>query len=301
MNKKLINASLITAMCFYGYAHAADSNPKISGVVEVEMTADSIAASTVELAFSKQVNSSVTADMSLLYEGATTDIDAATITIAPKESGWNITSGQFVVPFGSFDSNMISDPLTLELAETNANALQFGYEAGGFVLSAYTASGATSLDTNGYNLAYKYESDKARFGLGMGSTNNLSKSGGIDSTDQVAGQSLIATMGLGGLDLTYENIAAGAAFTTGTLIGQQPTATNIELAYGFTLGGKETTLALGSQSSEQANGLLAKSRTMLGLSSEIMQGTSLGLEYNEETDYASVASSNITVKLAVEF
>lgn len=301
MKRSLISAAIVFAIGPYGYAHAADTSPDISGVVEVEMTEENIAVSTVELGFSQQINDTVSAEMSFLYEGDTTDVDVAAITIAPKESGWSIITGQFYTPFGSFDSNMISDPLTLAIGETRANAIQLGYEAAGFDISAYTASSATSLDTNGYKLTYSYENNSVSFGLGIGSTNDLSKSGGIDSTDMVAGQSLIATMGFGGLNLIYENIAADAAFTTGILTGQQPTATNIELAYSFKLGGKETTLALGSQTSEQASVLLAKSRTIFGLSSEIMPGTSLSLEYNEETDYASTTTSATTAKLAVEF
>lgn len=305
MNKSLISAAIISAMGLLGTAQAADTAPVINGLVEVEITADSIAASTVGLGISKQVNDMVSAEMSLLYEGATTDIDTASITIAPQTGGWHITTGQFYIPFGSFNSNMISDPITLEMAETGANALQIGYEDSGFAISAYTAAGATSLDTMGANINYNYEKDSTRFVIDLGYTNNLGKSAGISAdlvTDAVIGQSVMAMVEMDGFSLVYENIAAATAFTSGTLLtGNMPIATNIEMAYGFDLGGKETTVAIAAQTSEGANDLFAKNRNLFTISSMIMQGTSLGLEYMQETDYASVITSAITAKLAVEF
>lgn len=306
MNKSLISAAVISVMGLYGQVHAADTDLDIGGVVEVEITENSIAASTVELGLSKQVNDMVSAEMSLLYEGATTDIDVAAITISPKGAGWNIKTGQFYVPFGSFESNMISDPLTLGMAETRANALQLGYEKSGFGVSAYVASGLTSLDTNGYHVSYSYESDSVNFGLDLGMTNDLGNSSGIQGlanvpTDQVIGQSLSTRIEGAGVSLIYETILSDAAFTTGDLTGLQPTATNIELAYNFKLGGKDTNIALASQTSEQASGLLAQSRYMFAFSNEVMKGTSLGIEYMQETDYASAITTAITAKLAVEF
>lgn len=301
MNKSSFGAIVFSAMGLLATAHAAETAPIIGGVVEVEITADSIAASTVVLAVNKQVNDMVSAEMSLLYEGATTDIDTASITIASQDNGWHVTSGQFFVPFGSFDSNMISDPVTLELGETRANALQLGYEYNGFGIAAYTAAGASSLDTTGVNLGYQYEGKDIYAAILLGGTTDLSKSAGIDSTDQVIGQSISAVFEINGFSVIYENIAATSAFTTGTLTGQAPIATNIELGYGFQMGGKDTILALSGQTSEGANGLLPQTRAMLTFSSEVMKGTSLGLEYMQETDYASAISTAITAKLAVEF
>ena len=305
MNKSLISAAVISFIGLYGTAQATDTALVISGQVEVELTADSIAASTVGLGVSKQVNDMVSTEMSLLYEGATTDIDTASITIAPQTGGWHITTGQFFLPFGSFNSNMISDPITLEMAETGANALQIGYEDSGFGISAYTAAGASSLDTMGANINYHYEKDSTKFGIDLGYTTNLGKSAGISAdgvTDAVIGQSIMAMAEMNGFSLVYENIAATTAFTTGALLtGNMPVVTNIELAYGFDLGGKETTVAVAAQSSEGANDLFAKTRNLFTFSSMIMQGTSLGLEYKQETDYASTETTAITAKLAVEF
>jgi hypothetical protein len=45
------------------------------------------------------------------------------------------------VPFGNFESQIISDPLTLEIGEAGEDALQVGVEVEGFYDSIYTFNG----------------------------------------------------------------------------------------------------------------------------------------------------------------
>ncbi len=48
------------------------------------------------------------------------------------------------MPFGNFESNMISDPVTLTLAETREDVVQVGFGTeGGFYDSAYFFNGDT--------------------------------------------------------------------------------------------------------------------------------------------------------------
>ncbi len=54
------------------------------------------------------------------------------------------TGGRFTVPFGSYETNMISDPLTLEIGETGEDALMVGFEAAGFYGSFYVFNGDTN-------------------------------------------------------------------------------------------------------------------------------------------------------------
>jgi len=48
-----------------------------------------------------------------------------------------LTAGKMYVPFGNFESNMIQDPVTLEIGETRESAGQVGFEHSGFYGSAY--------------------------------------------------------------------------------------------------------------------------------------------------------------------
>ena len=301
MNKPLIFATLISTIGLPVHAEET-TGPNFGGLLEVTMTADNLALAKAELLLNQPINPFVTADLSLLYEGDTTDVDVATISMGGAESPWSLTTGQYYIPFGSFETYMVSDPLTMDLAKTRAQALQVGYGAKGFAVTAYIVSGTASLDTQGYNLSYHYEGADTHFTLIAGGTSDLSKAVNIDATDAVAGQSLSAILNLGGMSLIYENISAATAFTTGlTMTGQMPSATNIELGYEFTLAGKDSVIALANQTSTGADQLLAKNRNMLVVGSEIVEQTYLSLEFSQETDYSAAVSEAITLKLAAEF
>jgi len=52
-----------------------------------------------------------------------------------------ITAGQIYVPFGAYETNMVSEPLTLELGETRETSLQVGFVKGDFAGSVYAFNG----------------------------------------------------------------------------------------------------------------------------------------------------------------
>src|SRR5210317_89231 len=122
----------------------------LSGVVEVEAfsaedfngadTSD-ITLATVGLGLDAEITEWVNAHILLLYEEDDTepmDLDEGTITLGNLEKfPLYLNAGKMYVPFGSFESNMISDPLTLELGETRESAAQVGFEASGFYGSFY--------------------------------------------------------------------------------------------------------------------------------------------------------------------
>jgi hypothetical protein len=119
----------------------------ISGVVEAEAGFSStdyndsatddvdesdIVLATVELGIDAEVYKHVSGHILLLYEEDENDgniaIDEGFITIDGKDVvPLYLNAGQLYVPFGQFESHMITDPLTLDLGETSQSAVQVGF------------------------------------------------------------------------------------------------------------------------------------------------------------------------------
>lgn len=287
---------------------------EIGGLLEVEATSgedtSDIAVATAELGFSGQVNDKVSGEVVLLHEAGEPDpivVDIATVTLGFSDS-LSLTAGQSYAPFGVFDSHMISEPLTLELAETGATLLQADYTTGPLTASLYTFNGANAsdeeIDNWGVNLAYAAES----FGVTVGYIANIGDSDGIAAAtidSEVPGMSLSAGAHFGNFSMIAEYVTALQKFQPGdgnadyTLATKaQPSANNMELAY--TSG--DTTLALSAQRSEQADMLgLSKRRTSAAISHNYMSNTTLALEYARDEDYADVDSSMVTAQVVVWF
>ena len=119
----------------------------ISGVIEAEAgfvnndyadpgTADTdesdIVLATVELGVDAQIHKHVSGHILFLFEEDENDDNIAVDEGFIALDGADVVpvylnAGKFYVPFGNFESHMISDPVTLELAETNESAVQVGF------------------------------------------------------------------------------------------------------------------------------------------------------------------------------
>ena len=84
---------------------------------------------TVELGLDIQATDYLGGHILLLWEEGETepvDLDEAVIRLTYPRPLWGVTAGftggKMYVPFGKFNSFMISDPLTLDLGETNQSA-----------------------------------------------------------------------------------------------------------------------------------------------------------------------------------
>ena len=313
----------------------------ISGLIEVEAghvspyTGDAesdIILATFELGIEAQINDWVKATASLLYEQDETDleVDVASITIANADATpFFITAGQIYVPFGAFETNLVSDPLTLEIGETRESAVQAGFVSGDFLGSLYVFNGDNKIDGKnrvgswGANLGYAHEQDGSAWGLGVGYISDLGDSdslqevidenlAGVDPADRTAGWTLNATAKLGPVTLIGEYLTAADEFDTGSLdfdgTGAKPSAWNLEAGFSFPVLGRESVAALAYQGTREAVGLaLPEERLMLGWSVEVFERTSLSLEWAHDKDYAvsdggtGESADTFTAQLAVEF
>ena len=213
-------------------------------------------------------------------------VDEAYITLANSEvTPFYATFGRIYVPFGSFESNMISDPITLTLAETRNEVIQLGFETdsgfygSGFVFNGdipeaekgFTERKNTHIADYGINIGYTFEKDNFDLDVGAGYMNNLAASGGIYGAmdgnaacagddcvkDHVGGMSLYAIANIGDFNLIGEYVAATEDFASTDFVnaaakGQKlrPKAWNIEGAYHFTMVGKKAVFSLGYQKSD---------------------------------------------------
>lgn len=321
----------------------------ISGVVEVaasyendveNVESSDVSLATVELSIDAHVNDWVVANVVLLYEEGDTplDVDGATITLGnDKHSPGYLTVGRMAVPFGNFSSNMLSDPVTLEMAETVESTVQLGYNRDGWSGSIYLFNGASDevdgeshIDQFGANLSYARESDTLSYDLGISYINSMEDSDGItetltgleedggkemdmgDMNSHVAGFGAYAVIGLGAFSLTGEYITALDRFVETELAwdnqGAKPSSWNAELGYGFELMGKEAQLAVALQGTSESFELGAPERRYLGgLSVTILENTALSFELRRDENYDDMDDSTdensdaATLQLAVEF
>jgi len=267
----------------------------------------------VAVAIETQVNKWVKGLIGFLYEEDETplEVDEAIITLGNSAvSPLYFAAGQMYVPFGNFETSMISDPLTLELGEAREKAAQIGFTTANIYGSLYAFNGSTqnnsedTIDHYGINLGFAQENDSHSYDLGIGYISDIGDTdgltdalGGDDVTnlvgyDYVAGLSTHIIVTIGDVSLVGEYVTALDTFNPDNLAfndnGAEPKAWNIEAGYSFPLMGKATTLALGYQGTDEAVAMeLPAERYSGSLTMEVYRNTTLAFEYALEEDYAT--------------
>lgn len=278
-------------------AHEVADSISMGGVIEVVASqtnsdawsgddASDIVLDTFELVIEASANEWVSGSLLFLYEDDDNDhlnVDEAFITIANQEvTPFYLTAGRLYVPFGHFETNMISDPVTLTLAETREDVVQLGFETDGFYGSAYlfngdvdeaktaySAADDNQIDNYGLNFGYAMESDNFSLDVGAGYINNIATSEtlteAVDETalcggdacvkDYIGGMSLHAIANVGQFYLIAEYVSALDEFEAGEISTVnadklKPQAWSLEAAYNFNISGKEAIVALGYQKSK---------------------------------------------------
>ncbi|HIP53654.1 MAG TPA: LbtU family siderophore porin [Chromatiales bacterium] len=311
-----------------------------SGLVEVEAGyvdgpgghESDLVVATVELGAEAQVTPWVNAHVLLLFEEDDTEpmeVDEAIITLAnPEASPWSLAAGRMYVPFGNFESALVSDPLTLEIGETRETALQFGYGGESFQALAWLANGDTNdggsegIEQFGAQLGLAHEGGEGEIGYGVGLswTNNIADSDSFQEAvadkdnlkDKVAGIGAHAVVNTGPFTFIGEYITASKSFDAADLAfgagGAKPAAINLEFDYGFEIGGREAGVAIAWQKTKEALALeLPETRVLAALSVGIYENTTLALEYAHDEDYdtsdggSGEDADTLTAQLALEF
>ncbi len=301
-------------------------NITLGGLIEIEagyentdamaggdVEASDITLATVELSIDAEVNRKVKGHILLLWEEGDSDpinMDEGTIEISLGENS-KLTVGKMYLPFGNFESHFISDPLTLELAETNDTALALSFEAGpAEVTIAFSnggveeagddnindyAVGVTMEPIEGLTLGASYISDIADTD---GELTGLST-----MVDTVAGYSAFLSLSLGPVSIEGEVVSALDEFdladydNLGDGKEDEPSAFNVELAatigYNFEIGIKY-------EESDDIDGLPTKQCGIV-YSLGLYENVTFGVEYLRGEFDNEDERDLVTAQLALEF
>ena len=278
---------------------------------------------TGQLGFDAQMSEWTVGHILAKYEGGEDShdlfIDEANIWLGNYEKfPLLMTAGKFYMPFGSFETNMIQDPLTLEIGEINDYGAAVGFKVNGFYSAVYgyngmqESAGSDTINGSGVKAGYDFENDDMLFNAGVSWVNNIADSGGISDAfdeagletikDHVNGFGVYLIAGYGPISFIGEYVRAPDAFYGGALNpetgeveggeilfndhGAKLEAWNTELAYSTELFGKETVFAIGYQGTSEAVGLgLHQARYNGSASMVLLPGTNLTIEYYHDQDY----------------
>ena len=321
----------------------SENKLKIGGTLEIEATntdtfsADDSDTSDLSLAkatlyFEAEPHEMVNTYIAGVFKeanGSGIDLDEAWVKVGETDDmPAYLKAGNFIVPFGAFNTNMLADPLGLSLAETAEFPAQLGYSVGDISGSVYVFNGDTQeigegdhLNRVGANLAYSTSISGASIDLGlsyinaMGETDTISGALGSAtamSGDNPGGFGVNAMLQSGPITGIFEYITAIDDFDSGDVAfngaNAQPAAYQFEIGYTTELNEKELVLAATYQYTEESQALsLAEEQYGVAAVYSFLPGVSIGLEYMHQEDYSSTDGGtgfdghNATLKLIGEW
>jgi hypothetical protein len=309
----------------------------ISGLLEVEASYSSdyedakegdVDLATLELGIDVALNDFASGFVLLKYENDDDDdvfLDEGGITIGNvEEYGFAVTAGKLYVPFGVYETAMISDPLTLELGETREGAVTVDFATGGFYGAAYAFNSEIGddaeddeIDAFGVTAGYAFAAEGMSVDVSAGWISNLTSSGGFSDyldeegvdilDDYTAGATVCAVVNVADFTLIGEYLTALDDDYLATE-DSEPETWNLELGYGFDMSGHEASVAVAYQGSDEAAFLgLPETRLAAVFGYEITAGLGVSFEYIHDEDYDSDdggtgdSADAVTCQLALEF
>lgn len=320
-------------------SQAADLTDKLSlgGLIEVEAGYESVSsdnaatdkstsgivAATGELQLHAEISDEVTGHIGLLWEEEDPiGMDEAYATVMVSDTV-SITGGKMYIPFGAFNTHLVSDPLTLDLGETNESALMATLTAGTAEISVGLFNGYFNKET----VAMDYDDMVGEFffaitvepaeGMAFGAsymssiadtdsdiTGLVQPAADEDLVDVVGGYGIFASIATGDFSAEVEYIAAAGDFDVGDLAnlsGQaaKPSAYNVEVAYATS---ETMTVAARFEGTKDWVDM-PKTRYGAALSTSLNESTSLAFEVllADIDDNDNTKSTVATAQLGMEF
>lgn len=311
----------------------------MSGMFEVEAfmgssleggSAGDISLANLDLEFNIQVADAITAHVIAVHEDDFTEpweVDEGFVEINLEPA--TLSAGRMYLPFGSYESFMISDPLTLELGETQEAALLTEFEWEGFYGLFYIFNGDINtaesvaenddtIDQMGFRVGFEGELMGFEIDTGFDFIRNIADSNHIQTffttaqvEDYVSGWAIHAKAVWDPFTVLFEYVTAGEFLPTEIPFvdgGAAPTALHLEAAVSFILLETDMTFAAAFQSTSEASALeLPESKFLMALAVDIDENVIVTGEFAHITDYAidegglGEGASVITGQLAVGF
>jgi hypothetical protein len=247
-----------------------------------------------------------------LYEEGEEDdhllIDEGTVTLGNMDKfPATVAIGKKYLPFGSYLTSTISDPLTLELGETSDSVMQVDSQVMGMYGSAYVFNGDISeigednkIDAYGAALGFANVVENFSYDFGVEWINNIADTDGIgdhlsdtvndEINDYVDGFSAHMLMSYGQVNFFAEYVGALQSFETAELDfrgkGARPEALSFEIGYNTELLNRDALFTIGYQATEEALALgLPEERYLVAMSLGIFDNTTFSLEWAHDEDY----------------
>lgn len=307
----------------------------LSGAIEAEAAFESsetdeddtdtsdIALSTVDLNIDADIAKHVSGHALFTYndEDEGVEVDEGFITIDGKDVvPLYLMAGKIYVPFGNYETHMITDPLTQDLGETVEGAVQFGFtndwiDAG---LALYQGDSEIEDDDEDDNitdcaLGVKFSLPErlaadVNLSAGLSYLSNIGDSEGImdiegSYEDKVAGMGAFISVSFKEMIFVEaEYITALDEFNAGQF-GENdddltPSAWNLEVAYAPM---EELELALRYAQTEEVENYLPETQYGLAGAYRLFENTTLALEFLKNEYENDDETSVVTAQLAIEF
>ena len=278
---------------------------------------------TVELGWEVAISDQFGGNLVLLWEEDDTEpfaVDQGVITW--QGSGFDITAGRFYPPFGTFNSHFISDPMTLELGETQESGVMIhAAPSDVFEFSITAANGDSDKVTNGdhvndFGLRLDFHpmaTDDSTFAIGFQYYSDIADTdgdvlGGAAPSKTVGGLGVNVDWACGAWSANAEYLGAAKSFETADLDadgdggGDKPAAWNFEIGYALS---EVQELAFKYEGSSEFNDF---PKTQYGIVSswDLGHGVGFGVEYmhgDMDRNFSTGADKRdvLTTQFAVEF
>lgn len=315
---------------------------QIGGLIELEAfnkedfnqseTSD-ISLATVEVALDVHLTDWSHGRLVFLYEEGDDEhllVDEGTVTLGNMELfPVAITVGKKYLPFGSYLTSMISDPLSLTLGEISDSAIQTDFQISSLYGSAYIFNGDINvsgkddkIDSYGVTFGFADVIGDLSYDISMDWINNIGDTDSIgeylinssnDEIDEyVEGFSAHMLMAYGSFNFFAEYVSALQSFDSSEISfrgeGARPRAWGGEIGYNTILLNKDTLFSIGYQASREAISLdMPEKRFLASARFSLLTNTSLALEYTHDEDYGSEdggtdeTADTTIMQIAVEF
>ena len=208
---------------------------------------------TFEVGLDAEPMEGVRGEAALLWEEGDSDsldVDSAFIELGGTEAmPLTVSAGRLYLPFGAFNSLLVSDPLTLELGETRETAIALSGEWGGFTAwaGAFAGEREDAEDIENAAAALGWSPVKG-LTLGVSVLSDLGEGAGyVDdlndvlanegSAEKAAGISAFLLLERGAWSLAAEYLGAAEDLewtdAEGATTAVQPQAWHVDVAYAF--------------------------------------------------------------------
>ena len=250
------------------------------------------------------------------------DLDEAVVNLGNTDKyPVTLSVGKMYVPFGVFETNMVSDPLTQEFGETRKVAFKINGEYKNVYGSVYTFNGDVDevgeedkIRCFGANIGYTMETEKVEMDLGLDYINNIMESFGFQDNyddmelqDYADGLSAHAVVSSGPVKVIGEYVTAmdDIEFTDEKI--DAPKAWNMEVGYNFKALNKDAIVGVSYQGTDNTPGWLPEKRLMGTAGVNLTDHVGVAVEYRHDEDYSEGDGGTgedcqaLTVQMGLDF